>query len=710
MAIQRRLVEAVEVTDSQIHIIRLKGIFDASTVSEFEKVVSYLLARSFFEMVVDLGDVEFISSAGWGAFTAELRRVRENEGDIKLAGMNADLFDIFLLLELDHFIKAYDYEDEAITAFLQPPAIPEPVVESPLEARQPPVVAQTPARPVEETIATRLPAVYEAPPPMIFEQPGENEVEYQETYAIESETFEVESEFSSFGRREGNGFSQENYVTDEDTLEIDARLPRSATGPEMYELLLTSGRPALDPAIARRALPPPSLTAPDDGHDSGVANSTADRPARDDFHSESEFGFDEHDSISDDNGHAETHGFSDLLSTADLDFSGHEPIVEDNDEKLNFAELRSRPKSDFSEAASGDFSGQELEPFSELSLNLESHLHTHNAAASSPRFGAQTESEFSPRRNNNETQEFEAPMFSPGGEFFESGDHNHESFDAEFSETFQVKSDFSGTPPIFDHGDKTEDFSAPQLSNSLTDFSSQVFSAFKKPASEHDDEFETQDIRDPWILEEIDTLPEEYEMEEAAPQDIDLPIAASTYMPDDFDMDSEPPMPKPENSIKPGGASIAEGKFAPPFSPAEKSSEAVGVGGRDINMAPNEPAATAWDEAMFAAENSPEDARASGKKEPVLEPMDQTDLPKIPMSGNIAEMIRGIITAYPDYGPGMICKFLGERVEPPVFLSRSTIYRYLREVNLHTRQRRLEYAGQEFEFSEADSSEAVQEA
>ena len=33
----RHLVEAVEVTESEIHLIRLKGIFDASTVNEFEK-------------------------------------------------------------------------------------------------------------------------------------------------------------------------------------------------------------------------------------------------------------------------------------------------------------------------------------------------------------------------------------------------------------------------------------------------------------------------------------------------------------------------------------------------------------------------------------------------------------------------------------------------------------------------------------------------
>ncbi|MDZ7344394.1 MAG: STAS domain-containing protein, partial [candidate division KSB1 bacterium] len=120
MALHRRLVDAVEVTENQIHVIRLKDIFDASTLDEFEKVMNYILARNYYQLVVDLSNVEFISSAGWGAFTAELRRVRHNNGDIKLAGMNHDVYDVFLLLELDSFIRAYETVNEAVAAFSSP--------------------------------------------------------------------------------------------------------------------------------------------------------------------------------------------------------------------------------------------------------------------------------------------------------------------------------------------------------------------------------------------------------------------------------------------------------------------------------------------------------------------------------------------------------------------------------------------------------------
>jgi hypothetical protein len=98
------------------------------------------------------------------------------------------------------------------------------------------------------------------------------------------------------------------------------------------------------------------------------------------------------------------------------------------------------------------------------------------------------------------------------------------------------------------------------------------------------------------------------------------------------------------------------------------------------------------------------------KRKPSFEPVNLESLPKIPMSDNIAEMVCGIIAAYPDFGPNMICRFLEERVEPPVFLSRSTIYRYLCEVGLNTREKRCQYAGQEINFKDAGVLDMAQEA
>jgi len=51
------------------------------------------------------------------------------------------------------------------------------------------------------------------------------------------------------------------------------------------------------------------------------------------------------------------------------------------------------------------------------------------------------------------------------------------------------------------------------------------------------------------------------------------------------------------------------------------------------------------------------------------------------------------VSKHPQYGPTMLGKFLETRIDPPIKVSRSTIYRWLRECGLNTRDRRMAYAG-----------------
>ncbi|MCG3120733.1 MAG: hypothetical protein ALAOOOJD_03561 [bacterium] len=760
MAIQRRLVEAVEVTESQIHLIRLKGIFDASTVSEFEKVVSYLLTRNFFKMVVDLSRVEFISSAGWGAFTAELRRVRENDGDITLAGMNSDLFDVFLLLELDHFISAFDTEDEAITAFLRPAVLPEPEVK--LENVAPPMMETPRVAPVAEAAETRPPTIFEMPGPSgaLIEYPRENGISSREAYTVEEETFATASATSTLAPYNESDFvEQENEISDE-TLEIEANLPLASSGPEMYELLLTSGRPALDPVISRRALPPPSLSAlPGKIPDSDIADFPAEKFYQGEAGTEAEFGFYEHEPIAEENQHEETQEFTEAIATSDLDFSGHEPISEETPVENGFSEAMSAPDRAFSSFVPTNFSRQDAEAFSELSLDLERHLQAHGGMDDSPNteqelhpYNDENGNGFTIRDHEHETQEIEASAFGASPDYSTSAEAG-EGLAAEFSQSVNSDADFSAPAPAFENDATAEDLAAPRFAFGATDFSANTFATAYNSLREHDDDFETQDIRDPWILEEIDSLPEEYEMDGAGVEDDERPIAAAQFMAVDFEADYEPLTLAPVSEPAEAPVNTADNP-APPFEPsaepeffifgdeADETTIAVNATNSDERASATtaifnaavaplpmraEPAARSRkkrreaapkakktksrrdDDSAVTAEapeiamveesvdNLPVEAEPELMAQPVLAPMDETDLPKIPMSDDIGEMIRGIIAAYPHFGPAMICKFLEERVTPPVFLSRSTVYRYLRDAKLNTVAQRREFAGYGFD-------------
>lgn len=98
---------------NEVAIVRVDGVVDTLTASELEKVMNSLFEQKRFNIVVDLGGVDYISSAGWGIFISNIREIRRNAGDIKLARMVPSVYEIFELLEFDSILKAFDNVEKA---------------------------------------------------------------------------------------------------------------------------------------------------------------------------------------------------------------------------------------------------------------------------------------------------------------------------------------------------------------------------------------------------------------------------------------------------------------------------------------------------------------------------------------------------------------------------------------------------------------------
>ena len=100
-----------------IAIIRVGGYIDTTTSSEVERALDSLLKAGVFRIIIDLKNVDYISSAGWGIFISEIKGIRERGGDLKLASMIADVYEVFELLEFHYILKAFDTVDGAIQKF-----------------------------------------------------------------------------------------------------------------------------------------------------------------------------------------------------------------------------------------------------------------------------------------------------------------------------------------------------------------------------------------------------------------------------------------------------------------------------------------------------------------------------------------------------------------------------------------------------------------
>jgi anti-sigma B factor antagonist len=103
--------------NGEISVVRVDGVIDTMTASELEKVMNSLMERSRYNIIIDLGGVDYISSAGWGIFISNIREIRQHAGDLKLARMIPNVYEIYELLEFDSILQAYENVEKAKADF-----------------------------------------------------------------------------------------------------------------------------------------------------------------------------------------------------------------------------------------------------------------------------------------------------------------------------------------------------------------------------------------------------------------------------------------------------------------------------------------------------------------------------------------------------------------------------------------------------------------
>jgi len=103
--------------NNNISVIKVGGYIDTTTSAELEHSLESLLNSDCYNIIIDLGNVDYISSAGWGIFISEIKGIRERGGDLKLVSMIPDVYEVFELLEFHYILKAFDTLEDAIADF-----------------------------------------------------------------------------------------------------------------------------------------------------------------------------------------------------------------------------------------------------------------------------------------------------------------------------------------------------------------------------------------------------------------------------------------------------------------------------------------------------------------------------------------------------------------------------------------------------------------
>jgi anti-sigma B factor antagonist len=100
-----------------VSVLTLKGTIETTNASGLEETLARIMDERCYRIVVDLGAVTYISSAGWGIFISEIKRIRRNGGDIKLVAMSPEVREVFDLLEFGNILKPFERTADALRDF-----------------------------------------------------------------------------------------------------------------------------------------------------------------------------------------------------------------------------------------------------------------------------------------------------------------------------------------------------------------------------------------------------------------------------------------------------------------------------------------------------------------------------------------------------------------------------------------------------------------
>jgi anti-sigma B factor antagonist len=111
----------MEITTSQYKhcdLVKVSGRIDSSTAPKFSEELTKVTNGGRFKIVIDMSEVQFLSSAGLRVLISTLKNCkRYNRGDVMLAAVPANILSVFDLAGFTSIFKIFEDVTSAVGEF-----------------------------------------------------------------------------------------------------------------------------------------------------------------------------------------------------------------------------------------------------------------------------------------------------------------------------------------------------------------------------------------------------------------------------------------------------------------------------------------------------------------------------------------------------------------------------------------------------------------
>ena len=100
-----------------VTIVRIVGQLIVGNRQELKTMIQEGLDRGERKFLIDCSETGYIDSSGLGALVSLAKKVREQDGELRIAGLNEDLRSLFELTKLDTLFPISPTPAEALAGF-----------------------------------------------------------------------------------------------------------------------------------------------------------------------------------------------------------------------------------------------------------------------------------------------------------------------------------------------------------------------------------------------------------------------------------------------------------------------------------------------------------------------------------------------------------------------------------------------------------------
>ena len=100
-----------------VTVIEVLGKIDTNTSPSLQQFVDQKMEDGAAKLLLDLGQVDFVSSTGLRVFLATAKRLGGSGGSLHLCGLNETVNEIFEISGFSTILEVFPSRDEALAAF-----------------------------------------------------------------------------------------------------------------------------------------------------------------------------------------------------------------------------------------------------------------------------------------------------------------------------------------------------------------------------------------------------------------------------------------------------------------------------------------------------------------------------------------------------------------------------------------------------------------